>query len=235
MTMPKRTVSSTTSGLFPSESTEADTITSIDALPGNPNRRRVRVGRRTVATLWAQDVEVLRLSPGAAWTRRLADAAAALTARTLARQDAMKLLGKRALASAVVREKLAAKGHDTTVAEQVVRQLVADGWLDDRETAQAVVRGVVRKGPAGQTLLKERLLSRGLPDAIVEETVRQATAKATPFESALAAAQRQLQRDAHLDPAKAMRRAASMLARRGFEEDIIADAIASCGFDRETA
>jgi len=115
-------------------------ITAIEPLASNPNLRRVRVGTKTVATLQAADIESLRFRVGQSWTaeaaQRVADAVSAAKART----TAMKLLGRRDFSRAELIDRLEARGHSRSTATSVADELVRNGWINDRDRAESIIR-----------------------------------------------------------------------------------------------
>ncbi|WP_038045995.1 regulatory protein RecX [Thermus caliditerrae] len=116
---------------------------------------------------------------------------------------AVRLLARRALSRARLREKLLARFSEGEV-EEVLDRLEALGYLDDRAFAETFVAGRKRYGPLK---LRHLLRAQGVPEAVVAEVLREAE------EGVLEAALRVLRRyPRRQDKAKAVR----FLQGRGF-------------------
>lgn len=202
-------------------------VSAIEPLAADPNVRRVKVGSRTVAMLRASDVEVLKLRTGTRWTRELADRSERLQSMVKARAAALKILGRRARSRAELVDRLIRKGHERSVAIDVADQLQADGWIDDRAYASAVIDQIQRTRPAGRRLIRDALARRQVDGFIAEEAA--IASAGDPLQSAVALARSKLATMRALPKAKAVRRTAGMLARRGFEDDVIQAVLAKLG------
>ena len=90
----------------------------------------------------------------------------------------------------------------------------------------SVVDAILRKGPAGERLLTERLRKRGVDRALAEEVAREALNETNPQEEADRAAMNKVRA---MPPAitreAAYRRAMSYLARRGVAPDVASEAV----------
>lgn len=206
-------------------------VSEIQSLESDPNMRRIRVGRRTMATLRAADIEMLGLKVGQAWTERLANAVLAEVAASKARKDAMQLLGRRAYSRGEIVHRLQRKGYDQTTANRIADEMVADRWIDDAAYGRAIADGVTRRKPAGEQLLLAKLQSRKIESDAAQRIVREASDGIVPLDKALELARDRLADWEPMPPEKAARRIASMLARRGFDEQVVGDVIAKLGLN----
>jgi len=219
------------------------TISAIDPLPQDPNSRRIKVGRRTVGVLSGAQVELLRLRVGQNWSERLATRVEHALAVEAARRDALRMLGRTAVASATLRERLLRKEHPEKAVDATVAALLDDGWLDDRAFAVAVAEAALRRGPLGVDALAARLTRRGVDPAVAREVAAQlATRLATGFpaadgrgtpmaavEQALRWAEASLKRAGRLSRQRAARRVAAGLARRDVDADTIGQVLQRLG------
>jgi regulatory protein len=114
---------------------------------------------------------------------------------------------------------MARRGVDPDMAEAVLARLTDVGLIDDAAFAAAWVtsrhggRGLARRA------LAHELRSRGVPDAVVAEAV----AELDPDREAATArelAARRLAATRDLDPAVRFRRAAALLARKGYSSQL---------------
>ena len=81
-------------------------------------------------------------------------------------EAAIKLLARRALSEADVREKLLRKGHSDQDVECAVERLARAGYLDDRRVALEAILHHSRRGH-GPVRVNERLRALGVSDAII--------------------------------------------------------------------
>jgi regulatory protein len=169
------------------------------------------------------ELEQLSVAVGDSWTAALAERAASLMAAAKARKAALAILARRAVATEALRDQLARKGHAPSIAADVVRQLVHDGWIDDRVLAEAVAESTLRRAPAARTLIVQKLRARNVPENIAQETSDRVTRDQNPLIAALGIARQRIAKAARVDRTVALRRAASALARRGFDDDLIAE------------
>jgi regulatory protein len=206
--------------LFDEKPTES-VISEIRPLPSDPNLRRVRVGRKTIATLRVADIESLGLAVEMPWTASLAKKVQHALAADRARRDALKILGRRACSRNEIIERLSAKKHVRGLAVEVAQELIAAGWIDDAAFAEAVVHQATRTKPAGRRLLNERLLGRQIDRSVAEKAVAAHESTRDDVQAALGLARKRLATMSSLPVATIQRRFRSLLARRGFDDDTI--------------
>jgi len=207
-------------GLFESE----PTITAIAALPSDPNLRRVKCGRSTLATLRAVDVERLSLRVGMTLTGAVNDAIVNAAEIQNVRVQARRVLARRMRSAGEMRDRLRGKGHDADIVETVVQELIKDGWIDDLAYGRAVVDAATRTRPAGRKLLKQKLEARKIEsDAVLGEGGTDDSG--SDVEAAVVYARRQWLKMTELPRPKAVRRLIGYLSRRGYEDQTVAEVL----------
>lgn len=142
-----------------------------------------------------------------------------------ARAAALRLLKARDRTPVALARRLRLKGFDEPVIAHVIERFIDVGLLDERATAERLVRTELRKAAAAERLLKSRLFAGGVSDAIAQEVISAALAEVDLAESAEADARRWLERRADMDPDTARRRLAGRLARRGFGHGVVRDVL----------
>jgi regulatory protein len=95
-----------------------------------------------------------------------------------ARTTALRLLSRRDHTTTELRERLLARGHDETEADEVVRALTADGTLDDRRVAAAHVRTAAGVKGRGRLRIVRELEARGVERDLARELVGDVSAEA---------------------------------------------------------
>lgn len=224
--MPRRSASS---GSVPARHDGRATIASIDPDPRDPNQRRIRVGRRTVAKLSADAVLSLGLQPGQPWTeRRQADVETRI-AFEKAWRSALRMLGYRALTRSELEARLTRKRVPPAVVERVTAELSANGWLDDEQVAHDTAQALARRRPAARCVLEERLKARGIDAELAARAASNAMSSQAELEAATTFAQQRLRGLRGLEPTVQARRITGALARRGYDEDLIIKVLQSRG------
>jgi regulatory protein len=203
-------------------------ITDIRPLPSDPSVRSIRVGRRAVAHLRAVDVDAIGLAKGTRWTKQTAEAVQRAVETNRTRKAALRLLGRRAYASAELRERLARKEHDVDAIETVISELTADGWLDDAAYGESIARQTIERRPAGERLLRRKLAERRIDDDLAERIVRRTLAEVDQLEAAIGYGRERMRKLGWASPA-AVRRVGAALARRGFDEETVQTALDRLG------
>ncbi|WP_309571367.1 RecX family transcriptional regulator [Deinococcus sp.] len=131
---------------------------------------------------------------------------------------AFRALGGRALTGAELREKLEARSDDPELVQVVLTRVQELGYQDDAHVARAEGR----RANVGRHRVRQILKRRGVPEALIQETV-EARDPETEAASALALLERRWPSLARKRYPKAS--AYAFLARRGFPGDAIWPAI----------
>lgn len=145
-----------------------------------------------------------------------------------AREAALKLLERTRRSRADLTRKLREKGFVATAIETVLERLAAVGLVDDVEYARAFLAGRLGKRAAGWRRLEIELRRRGIsPQDAAVARARLGEEQGAVDEVALA--QRLLRqvaaRYAKLEPRVRRQRLYALLARRGFDGDVIERAL----------
>jgi regulatory protein len=141
--------------------------------------------------------------------------------KSRARNFALDFIGYRARSVWEVRERLTKRKHSQEAIEQVITELLQGGLLDDVKFAARWAQGRMATKPLGGRLLRQELRLKGVADAIVEKTIAETFAQVSPGQLATDLLRARRKRYAGLPWAKARRRMADFLLRRGFSRDIV--------------
>lgn len=195
-------------------------VTDIREQANHPERRSVYVDGRFAFSATADQLAEQRIGIGDYVTEeRVADLVAATEARQ-ARDYILCLLGRRAYSESEVRQRLRRKHFSDAAMESAVQDLRRLGLLDDRQFAQAWVRGRAAAGGTGRRRLEWELRSRGVDRQVIAESLAGIGGE-KEFSLALEAAQRRYARLRNEEPEVLRRKLASFLLRRGFEYENI--------------
>jgi regulatory protein len=193
----------------------AGTITELRLQKRNKDRVNVYLDGQFAFGLAA--IEAARLKVG----QELSDADIA----RLQKQDEIERAYERALnflsfrprSEAEVRRNLREKAVEEEIVEAAVERLTRAGLLNDREFARYWVENRLQFKPRGARALRQELWEKGVPDAIIAETLESFDAEDVARRVAEAGARRM----AHLEPADFRQKLSAYMARRGFSYAVI--------------
>jgi len=200
-------------------------ITAITPSRRQPQRVVIRVEGRSIATLPHALVASLGLKVGDAWSEALAKRVAQAATYDKALRAAMRRLDRRAMSTRQLADKLRTLGFEPSIIEQVTARLTELGALNDRAYGEALIREIQRGKPAGPRLLRAKLAQKGLDRALIDELLAEAAADDDPVACARSLAQRRLTALSRYDVPTRRRRLWGLLARRGFDSDVIEQAL----------
>jgi regulatory protein len=138
-----------------------------------------------------------------------------------ARAAALRLLKARDRTPRDLARRLRDKGYEHGTVDAVIARLESVGLLDERATAERLVRAELRKAPASARLLRAKLFAAGVPDDTASRVIADALAEIDAAEQAETLARAWLARRPGLDADTAARRLAARLARRGFDGETV--------------
>lgn len=146
-----------------------------------------------------------------------------------AMRQAMDRLARREWSRAGLRDALIRAGIDEDDAAAAVDVCVTRGWLDERTAAARRAERLVRRGGADPAWVAAQLEGQG----VAGDVAREVAADAVPDALAAAIAEAESARRPGADPERERRRIAGRLARRGFEEDVVHEALRRAGLPSE--
>ncbi|MBN1793685.1 MAG: regulatory protein RecX [Candidatus Omnitrophica bacterium] len=134
---------------------------------------------------------------------------------------AYKLLRMRPLSEARLRERLSVRGFSETCITRVVNKLKQGSYVDDRSLATSLLRVQLRHTPSGYASLKEKLLSKGIPEEIAHEALDELRQEYSEYALAKQCVLKKRASIKKGDAADEVRQLTAYLRRRGFEEELI--------------
>lgn len=196
-------------------------ITAIVPSTRDPDRVRIRVGRKTMAVLGRRSAEQLGLSVGMAWTDEVAAKAGQFRAVEKAYRSAMNRLARRPLARRELRFRLIRAGHDAGAVDLALDRLVERGYLNDRALADMAARDLAGRKKAGRRLIVTKLKQRGIEGEEAEQAADEALEQVDAAAAAAELIEKHLPRLRRHPVLTRRRRLWSMLARRGYDSEAI--------------
>ncbi len=198
-------------------------LTSLVPSPRDATRIRIRVDGRTVATLNHKLVADLGLQVGQVWDDATAAAVRDAAAYDQALRDAMKRLNQRLWSTRRLARKLSELEHAPAIVQRVCDRLTELGVLDDAALGRSIIRAQLAQKPAGPALLRRKLMQRGLERQLIDQLLTELRAEPThdPTAAALTLARKRWATLRKLPAPVAKRRLWGLLARRGFDLDVV--------------
>ena len=145
-----------------------------------------------------------------------------------AREAALRLLERTRRTRADLARRLREKGFDPAVSAAVLERLAGVGLVDDVEYALAFLNERWGRRAAGRRRLEQELHRRGVGREEVEQAFARFEAAQGPADEVRLArrvAEQAARRYARLDPRTRRQRLYALLARRGFDGDVIEQAL----------
>ena len=140
-----------------------------------------------------------------------------------AKEKAMRLLAHRARS----RKELGDRLRQTGFADELVDSTIADmkrlGLVNDAEFALMFARNRMITKPVGEFLLRRELQQKGIGEADIVKAVAEAYKEKSEYSVAKELAAKNKKKQIKLDEAKARKRVADFLMRRGFRWDLVKD------------
>lgn len=139
--------------------------------------------------------------------------------------DGLKMLSRRELSEAQVRQRLARRGHEEDAVEEAVRRLTADRSLDDTRVAEAIARtetGVKRRG---RLRVRQQIERAGISKASAKQAVDGIFGDLDEDELLRASLAKRLRGAATIPDEATFRRLYRYLVTQGFAHDQVVKAL----------
>jgi regulatory protein len=138
-----------------------------------------------------------------------------------ARAVALDLLARKPWSRRDLTGRLRRRGAPPDVADAVVAELEARGYVDDRAFAAAWAESRARGRSLGRARLREELRARGVARPLIEAAIARAFEDTDELTRAQGAAVRRLVALRRRAPDQAVRRLHDYLRRRGYPGDVV--------------
>ncbi|MGH7254216.1 MAG: regulatory protein RecX [Nitrospirales bacterium] len=143
---------------------------------------------------------------------------------------ALRFLARQARTESQVRAFLTRRGLSATRIHSLVGRLVARGYLDDEAFAVRWARARLTRSPVGRERMEAELCGQGVAPALAREVVARLYEEYPESDLAVALLTKRLRRNLKGSSFKA----AALLRRAGFDEELIAHCVESlCGTQDE--
>jgi regulatory protein len=194
-------------------------ITSVEAQQHNSERVSIYIAGAFAFGIPAIEAARRGLTPGRALDAPEIDELLALDESARAVDSALQFLGYRPRSEYEVRQRLRRKGYPDAAIEHAVQQLLAWGYLNDRQFADFWLSNRLEHSPRGERALLQELRRKGVD----VETAREALGEQEldEQEAALDLARKRLPSLRNLDRQTRDRRLTGFLQRRGYGWDVI--------------
>ena len=139
--------------------------------------------------------------------------------------DGLKLLARRELSEAEVRQRLARLGHDPGDIDAAVARLLDEQAIDDRRAAVAIARTESSSRHRGKLRVRRRIESAGIAGSIARQAVDEVFADLDPDALLDASLARRLRGGATVADAAEFQRLYRYLIGQGFEPERVVKAL----------
>jgi regulatory protein len=133
--------------------------------------------------------------------------------------DALKMLGRRELSEAQVRQRLARRGHDPAAAESAIARLRQERAIDDRRVAAAIARTQVALKGRGKLRVLRQIQQAGIARSTAREVADEVFNELDPDTLIETAATKRLRGRGRLADERELQRVYRYLVGQGFEPE----------------
>lgn len=141
---------------------------------------------------------------------------------------AMRFLAARMYTSREIFDRLRKKGYSIELAEEIVSELISEGFIDDRRFAEFYISDSINIGYKGVYRIKQELLRKGVPASIIDRAIENAEVDSL---EALREYVKQKLSTTEIETRKDYERFRAMLARRGYSLSEIREVLSEYDFD----
>jgi regulatory protein len=141
--------------------------------------------------------------------------------------DAMKMLARRELSEAQVRQKLTRHGHMPDDIDRAVERLKEESAIDDRRVAQAIARNETSIKRHGKIRVKQRIARAGIAAATAKSAIDEAFADLDDGALLEAALAKRLRHGRHIADDRERQRLYRFLIGQGFDPSEVLKALSA--------
>ena len=142
------------------------------------------------------------------------------------KKKALDMLARRRLSEKELRRKLRLINKSSTYIERLIEDLKKHGLVDDLGLAAAVIHTQLIGGSKSKRFIKSKLYQKGVPKAITDESIETELADYDEADAAKKIARKKYKTVEILPRLKAKKRIADFLRGRGFDWDVVNQALA---------
>jgi regulatory protein len=153
--------------------------------------------------------------------------------RRRAHAAALDLLARKPWTRRDLARRLRRRGAPVDIAEAVVADLEARGYIDDRAFAATWAEVRARERAVGRERLREELRVRGVARPLAETAIAHAFQDTDELTRARAAAARRMTALRHAPPERAARRLHDYLRRRGYPGEVVRQVLRALRVDAD--
>lgn len=213
---------------------DGQVITAIELVASDPLLRRIKVGRKTLATVLINDVVEIGIVEGGELTAKLATALERASMKLHIRKASHKLIKRRAYSRGELIVKLQTSYSDLAlieIIEMVVDDLCNKGAIDDAVYGQSIAMSLTQRGPISHSQLIHKLKVRHINPELAKQIANEALDENDPVEAAITFARKRLRTMQSKPQVVITRRLWGALARRGFDSQTIRIVMNKIGLD----
>ena len=199
------------------------TITGFGAARGDMDSCVVKIDGSKAATILETDRVDLGLHLDMPLSSELGASIADRHEFRLARRASLQRIARKSRSTKDIRDFLRQRSHTTTIIDLVIDKLKTIGLLDDQKFADEAANSLARRTPASARFLEHRLRQHGISQDDAALAAKEAAGD--PVEAAVKVAQKAMRSLRSCRADLLQQRLHGRLARRGFEYEVIQEAI----------
>jgi regulatory protein len=201
------------------------TITKIEIQKKHKNRCSIFLDNEFAFGLDAAIVLQQRLKKGDQLSRAQIFEILLREEKQRVKEKAYQFLARRAHSEKELRTKLANKGFEQNLLDEVVSELRQQKLLDDAAFAKSFVRNRLSNKPLGEFALRQELRKKGVAEDQIKFVLQTAYADKDQIEYARELVQKKRPQYEKLDEQAKKKRLADFLIRRGFDWELVKEVV----------
>ncbi len=196
-------------------------ITALKRVKYHKDRFNLFIEKKFLCTVPDYMVEKLQLKEGVDVPPKIIEEIEQESNSFRASETAYRLLTMRPHSQLELRMKMKKKGFSNEVINPIIKKCLDNGYLDDRDFAEAHVKSRLLSKPRGRRMLMSELLSKGVDRDIAAEVISEAMAETSEEELALQLLQKNRNRFLKQKSVDLKLKIRNFLGYRGFGYDAI--------------
>jgi regulatory protein len=212
-------------------------VTKIEQQKKNTKRYSIFSGEHFVTGISAETLLALNIHPGTALSEKVLNEINRKEELVAIREQAWRYLARREHSTKELSEKLTRKNFSQILISQLIKDLKAKDYLNDKRYARQLINDEVYLKKNGPLLIKATLLKKGIEINLIDELLQEVYQEDLQLENCSALAGKKIKILESLEPDGQKKRLVTFLARKGYAWEIVSRVLTNLidtGFQAET-
>jgi regulatory protein len=201
------------------------TITKIEFQEKKKDRRNIYLDGKFAFGIHEEIYVKFGLTEGGILTPEQVETIQLSENKRSAKETALRFLEHRSRSEKEIRQKLVSIKYPENVIEETVQNLKGSKLIDDEDFARRFAQDKILGSPMGGRLLRQELWKKGIVEELIQQTIREILPEIKELELAEKIVQKKIKTLKNYDDRKKKQKLSEFLARKGFDWEIIRQAV----------